>query len=91
MKFRAVCRDRQAGEIAVKYLSQEHNRIAQIDFEQWQTVSFFLECALKLKYCIQYCGKFKSKQNKNIFLFQDDFTVITHTICVKQHLGMQIR
>ena len=33
MKFRNACQDHQAGESAIKCLSQEHNKNAQVDFK----------------------------------------------------------
>ena len=33
MKFTTACQDHQAGESAVKYLSQGHNRMARAGFE----------------------------------------------------------
>ena len=35
MKFRNACQDRQAGESAVKCLSQGHNRIVRVGFQPW--------------------------------------------------------
>ena len=73
--FRTACQDHQAGESAVKCLSQGHNRMAQVGFEPRPAKLLNLVCA-KL-----YLGLAALLLRTNTFMFLQDKPLPSAKLC----------